>query len=172
LEKSLADPMDWLELAGLAHYSAVGMARLLGVSLRQPERIFIEECGQKPQAWLGHRRLWCVVPLVLEGRPEMEFFAGLGFKDATAFFHTFKHYHGCTPGQYMRLLSRHKTGSANRLSHYFAADAPPPQAAENLPQCRHSLEFYALFRPRSNLYEQPDRRTKTREAHRHGCHCG
>jgi transcriptional regulator GlxA family with amidase domain len=91
---------DWPQLAKQAGWSAKGMAKLCGVSVRSLERHFIEKMGKSPKAWMKECRQKKAGKLIQGGSSVKETGVELGYKHSTHFSQDFKKHWGCCPTQY------------------------------------------------------------------------
>lgn len=116
---TLPSETDWLEAARLSFYKTTNLAALLGLSVRQLERLFRTDCAARPCSWLLEVRLWSASRFLLEGQMPKEFFSDLGYQSASAFIYAFRAYHGCTTGEYRRAVLGSGIAKTKRLEDYF-----------------------------------------------------
>jgi AraC-like DNA-binding protein len=92
---------DWQTLAVKANYCSRELARQIGRSPRQLERIFRKQFARSPQSWLNEQRLFAAQILLLSGKPVKEVALGLGFKHSSHFCRQFKLTKKLTPSDFV-----------------------------------------------------------------------
>lgn len=92
---------DWQTLAVKAHYCSRELARQIGRSPRQLERIFHKQIACSPQNWLNEQRLFAAQMLLLSGKSVKEVAFGLGFKHSSHFCRQFKDATRLTPSNFV-----------------------------------------------------------------------
>jgi AraC-like DNA-binding protein len=90
---------NWPELARLANWSVMALAKQCGVSVRGLELYFEKTLGVTPKAWLAEKRQEQAIKLLSQGISVKEVAAELGYKHAHHFSRTFKRLSGCYPTQ-------------------------------------------------------------------------
>lgn len=98
--------VDWSKAAVTAKYNAERLARLQVVSLSQLRRYFLRRFGKPPQFWLDEMRLCRALKVLFEGASVKEAAFELAFCHPSHFCRKFKAYHGCTPGEFIRIESK------------------------------------------------------------------
>jgi len=92
---------NWPELAREAKWSASGLARKSGVSLRTLERHLLKHMGQNPRTWLTKQRQECAVGLLRNGNSVKEVAERVGYRHASTFSREFTRHSGCRPKEMM-----------------------------------------------------------------------
>ena len=91
-------------LAQMAGYEARSVAKRLGVSMRQLQRIFRAEYGCSPQQWLNEQRMNIALELLQSASTVKEVAYHLGFLQPSHFSRAFKRRFGYSPS--IRLAGR------------------------------------------------------------------
>jgi len=78
------------------------MAEDLGLSRNHFSRLFRQQVGQSPQAYLVTYRMEKAARLLLQGLPQKEVAHRVGYPDVAAFSRMFKGRYGISPGEYIR----------------------------------------------------------------------
>lgn len=87
----------WQSLARRAEWDAGRAAELLGLSLRQLERLSQRDLNCTPSEWLQRERMAAAAQLLGAGQPVKLVAAYLGYSLPANFSRDFKRYHGRTP---------------------------------------------------------------------------
>ena len=104
---------NWVEHAKAAKFSASGLARRCGVSLRQLERFFLETYGKTPQRWFEKLRQHDALPMLIEGFSVKETADALGYHQQSNFCRAFKRVHGMPPSHVQRSPAPRREMSQN-----------------------------------------------------------
>ena len=97
MAQSLLTIRNWEDLARLANYNCVELARLAGTTPRNLQRFFKRRFGTSPQAWINAHRLTKAKQLILQGRGTKELSHLLGYKQVSHFCRQFRKVHGISP---------------------------------------------------------------------------
>ena len=92
---------DWETLARKAGHRPAALARLVGVSVRQLQRVFREQRACTPREWLVQSRLRHAAELLRQGKSDKEVAAAVGFQTASSLCHFFQQTTGGTPQEYL-----------------------------------------------------------------------
>jgi transcriptional regulator GlxA family with amidase domain len=84
-------------MARRANYSATGLARLSGLSVRQLEREFRRTIFQSPKRWLNGLRLCAARKALLQGGSVKETAFSFGYKHPQHFSRDFRKFFGVSP---------------------------------------------------------------------------
>lgn len=90
---------DWPTLGKQANWTASGLAKLCGVSVRTLERHFKSSVGKRPKKWLNEQRQRQAAVLLQNGCSPKETAAHLGYKGAAHFSSEFKKHWGYSAAQ-------------------------------------------------------------------------
>ena len=97
MNSRLRQIQDWQALARQANWSATGLARICGVSLRTLERHFLKNMGMKPKLWLIDLRHRQAIQMLREGLSVKETALQAGYKYPHHFSREFKNHWGHSP---------------------------------------------------------------------------
>ena len=97
MNTSLKNIQSWLEVAEEANWSASGMARHCGVSVRTLERHFSKHIGKSPRIWLFEQRQLKALKKLGEGLSVKQVASHLRYNHQTHFSRGFKRYWGSAP---------------------------------------------------------------------------
>jgi AraC family carnitine catabolism transcriptional activator len=92
--------LDLETLRGLSaecEYNATALAKRLNISLRQLQRLFRQQIGCPPRAWLREERLQAAHRLLFESATIKEVSLTLSFRQPSQFCRDFRKRFGCTP---------------------------------------------------------------------------
>lgn len=92
---------EWKQLAVESDYGTQKLAKLLGLSLRQVERIIRRQFDTTPRTWLAETRLVEAGKLLRQGNKVMQVASDLRYKQASHFCRQFKEFHGVRPAQFI-----------------------------------------------------------------------
>jgi AraC-like DNA-binding protein len=95
-------PQGWAALARRAEYRPGEFARLLGMSLRNLERLLQSRLGKTPSEWLNSIRQREAMVLLLAGKTAKETAIELRYKRLSHFSREFKRFHKVSPSTIMR----------------------------------------------------------------------
>jgi AraC-like DNA-binding protein len=95
-------PQGWAALAGRAEYRPGEFARLLGMSLRNLERLLQSRLGKTPFEWLNSIRQCEAMVLLLAGKTAKETALELRYKRLSHFSREFKRFHKVSPSTIVR----------------------------------------------------------------------
>ncbi|MFM2296038.1 MAG: hypothetical protein RLZZ350_2451 [Verrucomicrobiota bacterium] len=90
---------DWEKLAEKVKWSAAGLAKECGVSVRTLHRHFLKHFGRSTKDWLNEQRQRKASALVLEGLSIKETAGTLGYKHQGNLTRKFKQSFGFCPSQ-------------------------------------------------------------------------
>jgi AraC-like DNA-binding protein len=93
-------------LAARSEYSSRALARALGISTRQLQRIFARWIGSPPQEWLNEQRLLVARDLLCRTCSVKEVAFALGFRTVSQLSRDFKRRFGVTPKAMIDAQSR------------------------------------------------------------------
>lgn len=89
------------QLAVECTYRTQKLVKLLGLSLRQIERIIRREFDSTPRVWLNERRLLEAGNRLLKGNKVIQVASDLRYKQASHFCRQFKEFYGVRPSQFI-----------------------------------------------------------------------
>lgn len=100
-------PKEVVENASAAcNYRAPELAQWLGVSTRHLRRVFANQFGCSPAAWLREQRLQAACRLLLSGTPIKEVAFELGFRQVSHFSRDFRRYFGRSPSSWRQHVTQ------------------------------------------------------------------
>lgn len=88
---------EWDAKAITAHYKVADLARLVGVSVSQLERFFVETRKLTPHEWMNRSRQMRAPLLLAEGKSVKATAYELGYRQSSHFSREFKRFHGTPP---------------------------------------------------------------------------
>ena len=97
----------WFRLTPRAAYKVQNLARICGISVRQLERMFQEDFGRAPKAWMVEQRMIAARHLLMESGSVNMTAKALGYSDSSAFSRDFRNAYGLTPTEFYRLMIRY-----------------------------------------------------------------
>ena len=97
MNSRLSKIKNWAARGEEAGFHAAELATNCGVSLRQLERYFVEQCWSTPTDWLRQLRCCRAVELILRGYSNKAVIEELGFGNVSHLCHDFKKVFGRSP---------------------------------------------------------------------------